>query len=247
MNNMSFLIGDIKQILAQAAEQNYNWNDDDTFDTYNQEEVLLRNISPNHIAALLHYTEKFALHYIASKLTPKSVVVEIGTFLGGSAAIMAYGNPSIQIISIDPYDSNVHTVRKNQREMLETVYGEGRERTIENAAEWLYKFHNNVTLHRAYSPHGCSTIPGVQEGIDVYFEDGVHRNPGLKNNIDFWFPKVKSGGLVLMHDYRPWLPPSLSNPPYRFRDVEQHVNALIQQNKAKMLGYVCSLAVLQKV
>jgi len=50
-----------------------------------------------------------------------------------------------------------------------------------------------------------------------------------------------------MHDYRPWMPSRFSMPPWRFRDVENHLERLVQTEQADMIGYVRGLAVLRKI
>jgi hypothetical protein len=236
----------IKVILAEAAEQRYGWTDNDTLETYDHETALLRNISPNHSAALMHYSEKFALHYLAFHLPKKSTVVEIGSFLGGSAAIMSFANPDISIVGVDAFDQNQHTVVEDQQLMIERVYGKGKIRSQENAQRWINSFSTNVTFVQALSPYNCEHLNVASQEIDVYFEDAVHADPGLEKNINFWFPKVKSGGLVLMHDFRPWMPPKLSMPPWRFKDVERHIDRLVRTEQADMIGYVRGLAILVK-
>lgn len=246
MMDIRKVFNQLKAILAEVAEQRYGWTDNDTLETYNHETALLRNVSPNHTAALMHYSEKFALHYIASHFPKKTTVVEIGSFLGGSAAIMAFANPDISIVGIDAFDQKQHTLVEEQRAMIERVYGPGKTRSQENAQHWISSFANNVTFVQALSPNNCEQLDVVKNPIDVYFEDAVHVNPGLEKNINFWFPKVKPGGLILMHDYRPWMPPKLSMPPWRFKDVENHLERLVETEQADMIGYVRGLAVLVK-
>jgi hypothetical protein len=236
---------ELKNILAEVAEQRYKWEDNDDFQTYDACQALLRDISPKHVASLMHYTEKYALHFIASRLSPGSVVVEIGGFLGGSAAVMAHANPTISVISIDQYDTKEHSFHQDQQKMIDGVYGVGKARTLENAKQWIG--YNNVHLIEAVSPYDLFQYNVDNKQIDVYFEDAVHSDPGLAANIDYWFPKVVKGGLVIMHDYRPWLPPHLSQPPYRFPDVERHVDQLVKSKYTEILVHVRGLIVLKKL
>jgi len=236
---------ELKNILAEVAEQRYKWEDNDDFQTYDACQALLRDISPKHVASLMHYTEKYALHFIASRLSPGSVVVEIGGFLGGSAAVMAHANPTISVISIDQYDTKEHSFHQDQQKIIDGVYGVGKARTLENAKQWIG--YNNVHLIEAVSPYDLFLHNVDNKQIDVYFEDAVHSDPGLAANIDYWFPKVVKGGLVIMHDYRPWLPLHLSQPPYRFPDVERHVDQLVKSKYTEILVHVRGLIVLKKL
>jgi len=134
MMDIRNVFNQLKTIMAEVAEQRYGWTDSDTLETYNCETALLRKVSPNHTAALMHYTEKFALHFIASHLPKKTTVVEIGSFLGGSAAIMSFANPDITIVGIDSFDQKQHTLVEEQQSMIERVYGKGKIRSQKNAA-----------------------------------------------------------------------------------------------------------------
>jgi hypothetical protein len=42
------------------------------------------------------------------------------------------------------------------------------------------------------------------EPVDFFFEDATHSNPVLRDNFDFWVPRVKQGGLIAGHDYNPY-------------------------------------------
>ena len=235
----------LKYDLARVAEERHQWEETDTHQTYDAKKALLRDVSPNHHAALMHYTEKYALHLIASHLAPGGLAVEIGSFLGGSASIMAHANPKVSIIGIDAYDEKLHV--PDQQEMIDKAYGSGKQRTVENARKFVNQSYSNVTLIKARSPDECLDIDIADNQLDLLLEDAVHVDPGLGKNLDFWFPKVKSGGVILMHDYRPWLPQPLSKPPIRFHDVERHVHTLVKEKKAEMICLVRGLAILKKL
>jgi len=53
--------------------------------------------------ALLNANEANLLYSFIKKLPKDSIVVEIGSALGGSSSIMATANPEIKITSIDPF------------------------------------------------------------------------------------------------------------------------------------------------
>lgn len=39
------------------------------------------------------------------------------------------------------------------------------------------------------------------EEVDFVFIDGDHRYEGTRDDIKFWFPKLRKGGFMLFHDY----------------------------------------------
>ena len=40
-----------------------------------------------------------------------------------------------------------------------------------------------------------------EEKLDFLFIDGNHQDEGILNDLKYWVPKVRSGGLVAFHDY----------------------------------------------
>jgi predicted O-methyltransferase YrrM len=211
-------------------------------------------LAPERHHSLLHITEIKALDWIAAKLPPNSVVLEVGSFLGCSAAIMANANPAIQIKSIDLFDKD-HGASAMQRryEMtwssnVERFLGPGARRTRDNVAAKL-AYYSNISFIEGRSPDDFAHTDIDQ--VDVYFEDSDHSNPGMARNIDFWEPKVKPGGMVLLHDYKPWLPQQFvfnefKGFPRKFPDVEVECHRLIREKGYRLEGTVSSLAILTK-
>ncbi len=56
----------------------------------------------------------------------------------------------------------------------------------------------NVTPIKGFSP---DVVSGWDAPVDMYFEDAIHGNPGLKDNMDFWIARLKPGGILCGHDY----------------------------------------------
>jgi hypothetical protein len=56
----------------------------------------------------------------------------------------------------------------------------------------------NIIPLRGYSP---MDFAGWQRKIDLLFEDSVHANPVLHQNLTFWTPFVRPGGIICGHDY----------------------------------------------
>lgn len=42
--------------------------------------------------------------------------------------------------------------------------------------------------------------------IALLFIDGDHSYEGVKKDLDSWYPHVKSGGVIMVHDFRPDIP-----------------------------------------
>ena len=136
---------------------------------------------------------------IAKLLPPTPVIVEIGTYLGGSTVRLAEERPDAIVTTIDccnhgdnwnePYGEYV------QKYVVEQVLKDkvSKQHLLNNISRF-----NNITFIEGYSPQ-CALDWNTE--IDLYFEDGVHGNPGLHKNLEFWSKFVKVGGYLAAHDY----------------------------------------------
>ena len=191
-----------------------------------------------HEVTLMDGLEKVALHVFAQGLASGSLLVEVGTFMGGSCAIIANANPNIHIDSIDAYVDRHDRENPSINSMLEKYLGVGVPRTIDRVQDLLLQY-TNIKLHQGYSPRDFESW---NNEIDVYVEDGLHHDPYLTNNINFWLPKLKSKGYAVFHDYRPFLPESHRG---RFRDLERIVDKLLSTDY-QQIARINSLLILQK-
>jgi hypothetical protein len=190
--------------------------------------------------ALMEQDEREELGRISSLLPDNAVIVEVGTFCGGSAAIMSHFNPLAQLHCFDLFedDPNKRYKGENQyRSFYDLLEVDHAERTIENVAKVLKDF-PNIHLYKKRSPYDIKfDIP-----IDLYFEDGLHTNPDLGKNLNFWSTKVKKQGYIAMHDCRPWLP---LDHYHRYVAVETARDNFLD-NGYTLVSHVHGLIILQK-
>ncbi len=111
---------------------------------------------------------------------------EIGTFYGDSAKLWCESIPGLKLTCIDPY--NVYRPRKSQ---------EKQDATYEAAKAKLAAF--DVTFLRESSLTAHAQIP--DESLDFVYIDGDHAFDMVMQDIIFYVPKVRKGGLILVHDY----------------------------------------------
>lgn len=192
--------------------------------------------------ALLHDMERCFLHLLAKSLPANSIYSEVGSWLGGSACIVAHSNPAINVNCYDPFCDVTPT--KFQQKYYDKIIGEGEPRTL-SAIHNIVKEFSNINLHPVISPDGVETAE-----VDIYFEDGDHYDPGLKKNLNFWMPKVKNNGFMIIHDYRPWARGSniidRDGSNIFWNDVYNHVELLRSNTDWKFLGFVYSMAVFKR-
>lgn len=108
----------------------------------------------------------------------KGLVVDFGTFLGLSAAIMSM--VCEKVITIDVYQKyNGYTYQQVQD-------------------LGLSKFKNVVAIE------GDANIIArtFSDKVDLLFIDAIHDYKNVSSNYIVWFPHVKVGGEILFHDYQ---------------------------------------------
>lgn len=189
--------------------------------------------------ALMDRDEKAELARIAQILPDNATIVEVGSFMGGSAAIMAVANPKAQIHCMDLFEDDPHKKYRGdpQYELFYKILGQNAERSMENVGKVLKDF-KNITLHKKRSPDNVVwKFP-----VDLYFEDGLHKNPRLNMNLKFWSDRVKKDGYIAIHDCRPHLP---LDHHFRFVDVEEAIERMVKEGYT-FISHVAALVILQK-
>lgn len=112
--------------------------------------------------------------------------VEIGTRFGASAKLWCETIPGLELTCIDPYLA-YHT--RPSQEKQDKVYKEA-QKTLQSY---------NVTFWREKS---CDVADRLEEGsLDFLHIDGDHTFDAVVLDIVRYVPKVKKGGLILVHDY----------------------------------------------
>lgn len=110
------------------------------------------------------------------------LVVELGCFEGKTTAALA--KAARRVISIDPFFAG----------RLGFSWGEmiARQHARRSGA-------SNVTFIKKFSQDATGD---VSEPIDFMFIDADHTYEGVKRDWEMWSPKMRSGGLIALHDSR---------------------------------------------
>lgn len=125
-----------------------------------------------------------------------SVLVELGAHYGESyfafcQAIEASGVPC-SAFAVDNWEGDAHTGHYG-----EDVFEEVR---AYNGAHYA----SFSTLLRATFDQAAEKF--AADGIDLLHIDGLHAYEAVRHDFETWFPKVRSGGVVLLHDTEVQLP-----------------------------------------
>lgn len=111
---------------------------------------------------------------------------EIGTFVGSSAIMWCSVNPQLHLTCVDPYKP--YRARPSQRVQDENY---------ERARRKLQPY--QATLRRADSLEVVDEFANGE--LDFVYIDGDHRFDPCMQDLIRWAPKVRTGGLVILHDY----------------------------------------------
>jgi predicted O-methyltransferase YrrM len=127
----------------------------------------------------------------AAAVAPGGRVVEIGSFRGRSAIVLA--SAGVEVVCIDPHAGS----DRGPREIAADA---------DRGADDLQAFVSNLARAgvadrvrhvRAFSGHALADVAGP---IDVLFVDGAHRFGPAREDIVRWGDRVRPGGRMLVHD-----------------------------------------------
>jgi hypothetical protein len=128
---------------------------------------------------------------ICRELPENPVIVEIGSWTGHSAVILAHyaKEKKGKLFCVDSFDGagSVLTETAEKYNIMEFL-----EQNLEKAGVRDY-----VTIVQGKSDDMFDTFP--YDGIDLLFIDGDHRYSQVCRDIDNWLPRVR--GVICGHDY----------------------------------------------
>lgn len=183
---------------------------------------------------------------IFNKYAPQAekTIVEIGVAYGASALLFLFAKqPLTKLYSIDvftmaeetkppkggPTPPSYESCLKNVRRGADIV---GKEKVLD---EWQ--------LIKSSSHEVAQTW---QRKVDLIFIDGDHSYEGVRRDFDDWFPLVKKGGIIFLHDSR-LLPGSSKDEFNRGWDGPTKLARELRKRKdVKLIDKAYSLTVWQK-
>ena len=134
----------------------------------------------------------------AVRITPNGgTIVEIGSFLGRSAAFMAVeianSGKRIRFVCVDPF-LGVLGVLGDKKLVDERCAIEAFRANLERGGvDHLVETMAMLSVEAAVKFEDIS--------VDFVFIDGAHDYPNVRADLCAWLPKVKSGGVIAGHDY----------------------------------------------
>lgn len=128
--------------------------------------------------------ELLKLYELAKLLKPNSIGVEIGSYIGASSLLIANGlSGQSKLYCIDTWEND--------------AMAEGNWDTYGVFQKNISQVKNKIIPLKSNSVDAAKDF---DKQIDFLFIDGDHSYEGAKADVDSWFGKLKSGGIIIMHD-----------------------------------------------
>jgi predicted O-methyltransferase YrrM len=127
----------------------------------------------------------------AAGVTPGGRVVEIGSFRGRSAIVLA--GAGVEVVCIDPHAGS----DRGPQEIAADADRGSADHEAFRANLARAGVAERVRHVRAFSDAALEQVPGP---VDVLFVDGAHRFGPARSDLVRWGARVRPGGRMLVHD-----------------------------------------------
>lgn len=130
----------------------------------------------------------------AAALAPGSTIVEIGSFRGRSAIVLATAAvASVEVIAIDPHAGN----DAGPQEIERPAEAGQADHDVFIANLEAAGVRDRIRYVRAFSHEALDEVEGE---VELLYIDGAHRYAPARDDFRQWGARVASGGTLLIHD-----------------------------------------------
>lgn len=173
------------------------------------------------VAHSWHYLfdgEVFALYALSASLPDEARIVNIGAGSGTSSLALREANHYAEMWTVDISPSGPLGGLENERNAFESTGYTLPNQVLCDSKEFGRSWH--------YPP------------VDFVFVDGDHSYEGCWGDLEAWWPHLKEGGYMAIHDYGPSVWP----------DVKRAVDRFIRESdgNAEILFWVDTLMIVRK-
>ena len=153
----------------------------------------------NHYYEQIHGWFTFSELYgkMVNKFPNGSHFVEVGSWMGKSAVYMGVeivnSNKKIKFDCVDNWEfvDNVYNSDGNISKLKVSAFQE----FLKN----IMPLSNVINYHKLNSLEASKLYD--DESVDSVFLDASHEYENVKNDLIYWYPKIKYGGVIAGHDY----------------------------------------------
>jgi len=135
---------------------------------------------------------------IASSASESSTILEAGSLYGCSAWVLSKNaGKNVKVIAIDPWEHKGFLNRFKINNLRVPDLSKHAFQAYTHDCE-------NLTPIQGYSPQAAEGLD--ISNLDVVFEDAAHSYDILKQNVEYFFPKLNPGGIFCGDDYQSAFP-----------------------------------------
>jgi len=127
------------------------------------------------------------------KHTKTGLAAEIGTHRAEFAATLLAHWPEGTLLCVDPWRRDI----EGYRDPIQG--GSDRAADFAKAKDRLSSFHDRYVMLRGMSSEVAPLI--VEDSLDMVYIDANHNRKYVKEDLELWIPKVRTGGIVAGHDF----------------------------------------------
>lgn len=130
---------------------------------------------------------------LSQLLPPNPIVINIGAGAGTSGLAFMESRPDLILYTIDitNEESPFGSLHSERQEMKLAGFGD------QLGKRWIQIHRDSATVGIVWQDHyGSDNQP-----VDLVFVDGDHSVEGCKADINAWWPLIKPGGFMAVHDY----------------------------------------------
>ncbi len=142
----------------------------------------------------MNFTNREQIGHFLNYHNLNNIGVELGSFKGQFANTIL-NNWNGKLLMVDVWRELPHEEyddASNHREHIDAY---------SQAMDNIKGFEDRAYMLRMKGEHACDFI--LDGSLDFAYIDANHTYNAVKEDINTWYPKVKSGGIVMGHDYLP--------------------------------------------
>lgn len=149
--------------------------------------------------------EQAFLYRLASRLPPDALVIEIGSWIGHSSCIIgvALRGAHARCYAIDAFTGQTALPSESaflQNSLLKVSATRSvRDLFDEHVAR--FQLQDKIVAVPADSAEAVAKLPPGLPAADLIFIDGGHTLEVVRKDIELYLPRLKSGGVVVFHDF----------------------------------------------
>lgn len=131
-------------------------------------------------------------------------LAEVGVFRGATARLMHQYCPERRLHLFDTFEGFTDRGAESERAAtgLKVLSREFSETSVGAVLEAIRPKNGNVIIHEGYFPE--SVPADLESGVFAFVHLDADLYEPTRSGLEFFFPRMSRGGMILIHDYNAW-------------------------------------------